>query len=200
MNARRAVPGTSASNPHFFATAADLRAWLEANHARADELWIGLYRKHTGRPSVTWPEAVDQLLCFGWIDGIRKSLDEEAYVNRATPRRKGSNWSAVNLRRVRELIAAGLMTPAGLAVYEARDPAKADQYSFERENVALGTAYESEFRRNRRAWSFWEAQPPGYRRTSTWWVMSARQEATRLRRLRQLIDAAAQGKRGGSAG
>lgn len=189
------APGTSPAHPMFFASPAELRSWLAANHGRVDELWIGLYRKGTGKPSVTWPEIVDQLLCFGWIDGIRKSRDHESYVNRATPRRKGSNWSAVNVRRVRALTEAGLMTAAGLAAWEARDERKVQQYSFEQEAVALDDDLGAEFRRHAEAWVFWEAQPPGYRRTLTWWIASAKKPETRERRLRKLIAACAEGRR-----
>lgn len=187
--------GTSPERPRFFATAADLGMWLEGHHDRAEELWVGLYKKATGKPSVTWPELVDQLLRFGWIDGIRKSRDAESYVIRVTPRRKGSIWSAVNVRRARELIGAGLMAPAGLAAWEARNESKTQQYSFEREGASLGAGYEAEFRRDRIAWSFWEAQPPGYRRLAAWWVVSAKREETRRRRLGKLIEASAAGQR-----
>lgn len=189
------TPGSSPDHPLFFSTPADLRAWLDSNHDSVDELWIGLYKKATGRPSVTWPEVVDQLLCYGWIDGIRKSLGEQAYVNRATPRRKGSHWSAVNVRRVGQLIEAGLMMPAGLAAWEARDPANTARYSFEREHAAFPDDLEARFRRHPDAWSFWEAQPPGYRRTVTWWVVSAKKEETRRRRLGKLVEACAEGRR-----
>lgn len=189
------APGSSATNPLFFPTPADLRSWLEANHDNADELWIGLYRKGTGKPSVTWPEVVDQLLCFGWIDGIRKTLSEESYVNRATPRRKGSTWSAVNVRKIAALTEAGLMAPAGLAAWEARDPARTREYSFEQEDVRLGDDLEAEFRRHAAAWAFWEKQPPGYRRLIRWWVVSAKKEETRRRRLEKLIEACAGGRR-----
>ncbi len=126
--------------PIFFAAPADFRAWLAANHATAGELWVGFYKKATGRPSITWPESVDQALCYGWIDGLRKSLGDESYAIRFTPRRPGSNWSAVNLKRVAELIELGQMQPAGLAVYDGRDPAKAEQYAYERNHAALDAA------------------------------------------------------------
>src|SRR5687768_10251375 len=119
------------AKPRFFAKPADFRKWLKSNHAKQKELWVGFYKVGTGRPSMTWPQAVDQALCFGWIDGIRKSIDAEAYMNRFTPRRKSSNWSQVNLKRVAELIDEGLMEPAGLAAFEARDVNKTNRYSFE---------------------------------------------------------------------
>jgi uncharacterized protein YdeI (YjbR/CyaY-like superfamily) len=190
-----ADPGAAAADPLFFPTPADLRRWLVANHDDASELWVGLYKKGSGRPSVTWPELVDELLCFGWIDGVRKSFSDEAYVIRVTPRRKGSNWSAVNVRRMGELLKAGLVTEAGRAAWAERDASKQPSYSFERERAALGEAYEAEFRRAAAAWSFWERQPPGYRKTMTWWVVSAKREETRLRRLRKLIAASADDRR-----
>lgn len=170
--------------PHFFETPAEFRAWLEANHATADELWVGYYRKGTGRPSMTWPESVDQALCFGWIDGIRRRIDDESYTNRFTPRRKGSNWSLVNTKRALELIEAGLMQPAGLAAFEAR---QSDGYSYESGPEGLAEPYESEFRRHPAAWEYWQAQAPHYRRGSAHWVMSAKREETREKRLATLI-------------
>lgn len=186
---------TTADDPLFFATPADLRRWLEDHHDSATELWVGLHKKGSGHASITWPELVDQLLCFGWIDGVRKSLDADRYVIRTTPRRPGSLWSAVNRRRVPALIEAGLMHPAGLAAWNARDDEKSRRYSFERDDVGLGDAYEAEFRRHPAAWDFFQAQPPGYRKTATWWVISAKREETRLRRLRTLIEDSAAGLR-----
>lgn len=197
---RDAGAGTAPTAPLFFSTPGDLRAWLIANHATSAELWVGLHKKATGRPSITWPELVDQLLCFGWIDGVRKSLGAESYVIRTTPRRPGSTWSAVNLRRGAALIDEELMEPAGLAAWEARDESKAARYSFERQRVTLGEVYEAEFRRDAAAWSFFESQPPGYRKTATWWVVSAKREETRQRRLRTLIEDSAAGRRIGVLG
>lgn len=187
--------GSSAVAPKFFRDSDQLRAWLARHHASRSELWVGLYRKGSGRPSITWPELVDQLLCFGWIDGVRKSVDEKSYANRVTPRRRGSTWSAINLKRARELIDLGLMEPAGRAAYDARDEAKTNQYSFERDQVSLTPEYEAMFRKNRKAWRFFESQPPGYRKTATWWVMSAKREETRQRRLDVLISDSANGER-----
>lgn len=188
-------PGRSPDDPLFFPTPADLRAWLEANHDRVDEIWIGLYKKATGRPSVTWPEVVDQLLCYGWIDGIRKSRDAESYIHRVTPRRKGSTWSAVNVRRIGQLMEAELVAAPGLAAWEARDPAKVQKETFSERRPVLGDAYEAEFRRQAAAWAFWEKQPPGYRRSVTHWVVSAKKEETRQRRLAKLIALCAAGER-----
>ena len=174
-------------NPTFFETPAHFRAWLEANHASDAELLVGYYKKGTGRPSMTWPESVDQALCFGWIDGIRRRIDEESYMIRFTPRRRGSNWSLVNIRKVQELIEQGLMQPAGLAAFEARDSDKSQEYSYENRPQGLDETYVSEFRRHPAAWQYWEAQPAHYRRGSAHWVMSAKREETRQKRLTTLI-------------
>ena len=174
-------------DPTFFATPADFRAWLAAHHATADELWVGFYKKGSGRPSITWPESVDEALCYGWIDGLRRQLDDERYVIRFTPRRAGSIWSEVNRRRAAELIAAGRMQPTGLAAYEARDDDKSRLYSYEARHQPLDPAYEAEFRTDAAAWAYWEAQPPHYRHGATHWVMSAKREETRRKRLATLI-------------
>ena len=187
--------GCEATRPKYFRNARELRAWLEKHHDSAAELWVGLYKKDSGRRSITWPELVDQLLCFGWIDGIRKSVDEISYTNRVTPRRPGSNWSAVNLRRIAQLIEAGAVHPAGLQAYETRDPARAQRYSFERDDAQLDAQMVKEFKRNPQAWQFFTSQPPFYRRSAAWWVTSAKREATRLRRLETLISDSAAGQR-----
>lgn len=178
----------------FFATPAALRTWLEKNHDKAQELWVGFYKKSSAKPSITWPEAVDQLLCFGWIDGVRKSVDDESYTIRVTPRKPRSVWSAINLKRVEELTKMGLMHPAGLAVFQARDPKKSGLYSFENRPQKLAPKYEKKLRANKTAWEFFQAQPPWYRRTASWWVLSAKKEETRLKRLATLIADSAQGK------
>jgi uncharacterized protein YdeI (YjbR/CyaY-like superfamily) len=182
-------------HPKFFRTGQELRGWLEKHHASASELWVGLYKKSSGKQSITWPELVDQLLCFGWIDGIRKSVDELSYANRVTPRRPGSNWSAVNLRRIAELIEAGAVYPAGLHAYEIRNPAKAQRYSFERKDAALDPEMVTTFKRDPAAWRFFASQPPSYRRTAAFWVISAKREETRSRRLGILISDSAAGQR-----
>jgi uncharacterized protein YdeI (YjbR/CyaY-like superfamily) len=173
--------------PRFFATPAAFRRWLEKHHASATELWVGFHKKGTGRASITWSESVDQALCFGWIDGIRKSVDADSYTIRFTPRKVGSIWSAVNIERAGALTAQGLMHPAGAKAFAARDEAKSRRYSFEQKNVGFDDAQLKQFRANGKAWSFFESQPPSYRKTVTWWVLSARQEATRERRLVTLI-------------
>lgn len=185
----------NAGKPRFFATPAAFRRWLQKHHASEKELWVGMYKKASGKPSITWPEAVDQALCFGWIDGVRKSIDGESYMNRFTPRRKGSNWSAINIRRAQELIAEGQMTPAGAKAFAERDVTRTNRYSFEREKVELPAQYVRQFKKNKRAWDFFEAQPPSYRKPAMWWVISAKQETTRARRLATLIEDSAAGQR-----
>jgi uncharacterized protein YdeI (YjbR/CyaY-like superfamily) len=181
--------------PTFFATPDDFRRWLRKNHRTAQELWVGFYKKASGLPSITWSEAVDEALCFGWIDGVRKSVDGSSYMNRFTPRRKGSIWSEVNTRRVEVLIRQRRMRAAGLEAFAARDPARTSRYSVDRERAALDASLAARLRANDAAWRFFQAQPPGYRRTAIWFVMSARQEATRARRLEQLIADSAAGLR-----
>jgi uncharacterized protein YdeI (YjbR/CyaY-like superfamily) len=181
--------------PTFFATPVKFRRWLKKNHASTKEFWVGFYRKGTGKPSITWPESVDQALCFGWIDGLRKSCDSESYMIRFTPRKSTSTWSAVNTKRAQDLIRLGLMQPAGGKAFEGRDAKRSKLYSFEQKGAALGTAYEKQFRANRNAWQFFQSQPPGYRKTATWWVVSAKQEATRHRRLATLISDSGAGRR-----
>jgi uncharacterized protein YdeI (YjbR/CyaY-like superfamily) len=179
----------------FFETPAEFRAWLEANHETATELWVGFHKKATGRPSMVWPEAVDQALCFGWIDGIRKKVDENSYANRFTPRKSRSTWSNVNIAKVADLTERGLMMPAGTAAFQARDAENSGIYSFEQRPEVLPPAFEEQFRANGDAWAFFEAQPPGYRRTATFWVLNAKREETRLKRLATLITDSEQGRR-----
>ena len=182
------------ADPTFFATPADFRAWLAEHHATRDELWVGFHKKGSGKPSITWPESVDEALCFGWIDGVRRSLGDEAYTIRFTPRKQKSTWSAVNIKRVAELTEMGRMQPAGLKAFHAREESNSRIYAYEnRHKIGLDPALEERFRANEKAWSFFQAQPPGYRQTCLFWVMGAKQEATRLRRLDQLIaDSAAE--------
>jgi uncharacterized protein YdeI (YjbR/CyaY-like superfamily) len=180
--------------PVFFATPAEFRAWLEANHKTAHELWVGFYRKDSGRQSITWPEVVDEALCFGWIDGIRKRIDAISYMNRLTPRRRTSTWSAVNIARVSELTKQKRMRPAGLAAFAQRSEAKSGIYAYEqRKNAAFDPAAEKQFKANVEAWKFFQAQPASYRQTATWWVISAKREETRQKRLATLIEDSANG-------
>ena len=181
--------------PTFFATSEEFRAWLEQHHDTATELWVGLYKKRSGRPSITWPEAVDEALCVGWIDGVRKRIDDVSYAIRFTPRKPRSTWSAVNIARVAELARLGRMQPAGLQAFERRAPERVGIYSYEqRKTVELDGAAEKTFRANKKAWAFFQAQPPGYRQTAIWWVVSAKKEETRRTRLATLIDDSAHGR------
>jgi uncharacterized protein YdeI (YjbR/CyaY-like superfamily) len=175
--------------PIYFATPDDLRAWFERHHASERELVVGFYKKGSGVPSITWPEAVDEALCVGWIDGVRQGVDDQRYSNRFTPRTKRSTWSAVNIKRAKELIELGRMRPAGIDAFERRTDDRSAIYSYEqRRNATLEPAHERRFRRNRAAWTFFQAQPPGYRRTAIHWVVSAKKAETRERRLATLIE------------
>ena len=181
--------------PLFFASPSELRNWFEKHHETTQELWVGFYKTSSGKPSVTWPEAVDQALCFGWIDGVRKGIDDLSYTIRFTPRRPHSNWSSVNVKRVGELIKLGLMQPAGLKTFQERDQNKSGVYSYEqRKNSKLDPAYENQLRANKKAWEFFQSRPPSYQQPAIWWVMSARQEETRLKRLAILIECSEQGR------
>ncbi|MFN8445981.1 MAG: YdeI/OmpD-associated family protein [Caldilineaceae bacterium] len=182
-------------NPTFFATPDEFRAWLMANHDKEQELWVGYYKKESGKPSITRSESVDQALCFGWIDGIRKSVNSESYMNRFTPRKASSNWSEVNIKKVAELTAQGLMHPAGIKVFETRKEAKAGTYSYERRKEAqLSPEEESEFRANFAAWAYFQSKPPSYREPAIWWVVSAKRVETRQRRLQTLIQGSEAGQ------
>ena len=181
--------------PTFFESPDDFREWLERNHDSAEELVTGLHKTSSGKPSITLREAQDEAICFGWIDGVAHGLDESSYTIRFTPRKPKSVWSAVNIKRAHALIGAGRMTPAGLAAFEKRDERRAKQYSYERENPDFDAASEHTFRGNTAAWDFFRAQPPGYQRLQTWWVMSAKTEPTRARRLAVLIQISAERSR-----
>ena len=182
------------AEPVFFPTEAEFRRWLEAHHHTAPELLVGFWKKSSGKPSIDWPQARDQALCFGWIDGIRKSLGEDAYTIRFTPRRKGSIWSKVNVERFEALKAAGTMTPAGEAAYE-RDKHRSGVYSYEKPLAALTGEEEALFRTSERAWSDWERRPPSYRKSALGWITSAKKSETRAKRLKELIDVSARGRR-----
>jgi uncharacterized protein YdeI (YjbR/CyaY-like superfamily) len=179
----------------FFPTPRDLQKWFRRNHATEQELWVGFYKKNSGKPSVTWPESVDEALCVGWIDGIRKSIDAESYMIRFTPRRRGSIWSAVNIKRVKVLTKEKRMQPPGLAAFAARREYKSGIYSYEQRGEHLPEPYAGLLRRNKKAWEFFEAQPPFYRKMIGWWVVSAKQEKTRRKRLQKLIAESAAGHR-----
>ena len=179
----------------FFADSAELRAWLAKNHETAADLWVGFHKKRTGRPSITWQELVDQELCFGWIDSVRYSLGDDRSAQRITPRRKGSIWSAVNIRRFQELEAMGLVHPSGRAAFLKRDEARSRIYSYENRPQGLDRDGEAALRKDGAAWKFFEAQPPSYRRTAAYWVMSAKRPETRERRLNVLIESSRKGER-----
>ena len=184
------------AKPTFFDSAADFRVWLERHHATETELLVGFRKVGTGDPNMTWSQSVDEALCFGWIDGVTRRIDDATYSVRFTPRRPNSIWSAVNLRKVEALIAEARMRPAGLRVYEARNPAKEKVYSFEQERPAeLDAAELAALRATAATWAYFESTPPGYRKTVIHWITTAKQPATRAKRFAQLLDACANGKR-----
>jgi uncharacterized protein YdeI (YjbR/CyaY-like superfamily) len=187
------VSGTS---PRFFATPGAFRAWLKKHHTAEKELWVGFYRKASGRPSITWPESVDEALCVGWIDGLRKGIDEISYMIRFTPRKRTSTWSVVNIGRVAELTRQDRMQPAGAAAFENRIEARSGIYSYEqRRNAVLDQASAQRFHEHPKAWKFFQAQSVSYRKVAAWWVISAKQEATRHKRLAKLIAESEAGRR-----
>jgi uncharacterized protein YdeI (YjbR/CyaY-like superfamily) len=183
------------SDPRYFAAPGEFRAWLEENHASAPELLVGFWKRATGKPSITYHEALDEALCFGWIDGVRRSLGDDAHTIRYTTRKKGSYWSDVNINRVRQLEAAGRMHPAGMKAFEARDESKPRRYTNEQAVVAFDAEAEAKFKKNTKAWEFFQSQPPSYRKPATWYVMSAKREETRQRRLETLIKDSEEGLR-----
>ena len=183
------------TKPRFFPTPGDFRKWLEKHHDKESELLVGFYKKDSGKPSMTWPESVEQALCFGWIDGVRKRLDDGSYSVRFTPRRPGSMWSLVNIRKVAELNDRGLMRPAGLRAFEARREDRSGLYSFETRPQEFPPQFEKKFRANKKAWKYFSEQPPGYRRLMIHYVISAKRDETRERRLARLIDDSAMGRR-----
>jgi uncharacterized protein YdeI (YjbR/CyaY-like superfamily) len=182
------------TTPTFFERPEELRAWLDEHHEHRRELWVGFRKKASGRPSVTWREAVDEALSFGWIDGLRKSLGDESYMIRFTPRKARSVWSAVNMRRAQELIDAGRMRPAGQQAFEARQENRSGIYSYEQRRAELDEPYAAQLRANAAAWEFFRSRPPSYRKAAVWWVVSAKKEETRLRRLATLIEDSAHGR------
>lgn len=216
----RAKPSAVSRSPsggsakRFFSDPAALRAWLAKHHASERELIVGFYKKGTGKPSITWPQLVEECLCYGWIDGIHRSVDEEVYTIRitprlrprlgprsaaVTPRKPTSNWSAVNVKLVERLRREGRMTPAGEAAFAARTPERTERYSFEQADPQLDPAREKAFRAKKRAWSWWQEQPAGYRKLATWYVESAKREETRERRFASVVASAARGERIGES-
>ncbi|MES2692903.1 MAG: YdeI/OmpD-associated family protein [Verrucomicrobiota bacterium] len=186
---------TATPKPVFFPTAADFRRWLEKNHASATELYIGFYKAKSGKTAMTYEEAVDESLCFGWIDGVVKSLGPESYQHRFSPRKPTSIWSMINIGHVARLTKAGKMHPRGLAAFAARKANKVGIYAYEQRPQEMPDPYRKTFKAAAKAWAFWEKQPPGYRRTLVWWIISAKQEATRDKRLKTLIKTCAAGRR-----
>lgn len=180
--------------PTFFKSQSDFRKWLEKHHDNSRELLVGFYKKGSRLPSITWPESVDEALCFGWIDGIRRSIDDISYTIRFTPRKPTSTWSAINIKRAQELIDQGQMRPAGLEAFEARKENRSGIYSYEQRSASLPKPYEKVLKKNKTAWEFFQAQPPGYRKMASWWVVSAKKEETRLKRLAELVEHMSSGR------
>src|SRR5713101_2255210 len=175
--------------PTFFPTPSDFRAWFESHHDKFQELFVGFHKKSSGKPSITWPESVDAALCFGWIDGVRKSIDDTSYTIRFTPRRPTSTWSAINIKRVQQLKKMGLMHAAGLKAFASRSAKKSAIYSYEqRKNPKFTREQEKQFRANKTAWEFFRSQAPWYQRVTTYWVISAKREETKIKRLSLLIE------------
>ena len=180
---------------HYFPDAAALRAWFVEHGATTDELFVGYYKRHTGKPSPTWSDSVDEALCFGWIDGVRRSVDAERYSQRFTPRRKGSHWSRINVAKVAALIGAKRMTPAGLAAFEARSAEKTGRASYEQRPTAFPAPHLKTFKASKAAWDWFSSQPPGYRRTAIWFVVSAVKAETQSKRLQRVIDMSSERRR-----
>lgn len=179
--------------PTFFATQAHFRKWLQKNHKKERELLVGFYKVGSGKQSITWPQSVDEALCFGWIDGVTKSIDKDSYQIRFTQRRPDSIWSAVNIKKVEVLTKLGLMQPAGIAAFEKRKASKSAIYTHENEAAELSKPFEKQFRANKKAWAYFNMLAPSYKKLSVNWVMGAKQEGTQLKRLQQLIAESEQG-------
>ena len=181
----------------FFDSPDSFRSWLEEHHLQATVLWVGYYKKHTGKPTLTWPESVDQALCFGWIDGLRRSIDADRYRIRFTPRKPDSIWSEVNQKRYAALLSEGLIKPAGKAAFARKKEEKSGVYSFEQHpgSLTLPPAYEALFKKEKKAWTCFQQLPPSVKKPTIWWVISAKQESTRMRRLQELIRCSAEGKK-----
>jgi uncharacterized protein YdeI (YjbR/CyaY-like superfamily) len=182
-------------NPKFFKTQAEFRKWLVANHDKEEKLLVGFYKTGSGKPSITWPQSVDEALCFGWIDAVRKGIDEDSYTIRFCRRKKNSIWSAVNIKKIAALKEKGLMYPAGLEAYSHRKEEKTAIYCFENEAKQLSPEFEKKFKANKTAWQFFIVQSPYYQKQMVYRVMTAKQEATRLSRLEKLITASAENKK-----
>ena len=178
----------TALEPTYFSTPPHFRKWLQENHGNATKLLVGFYKVGSDKPSMTWPQSVDEALCFGWIDGVRKSIDKDSYCIRFTPRKSSSIWSAVNIKKIEELTQKGLMQPAGMASFASRKEDKSRIYAYEQKQVKLSDDFEQKFKTNEKAWKFFQSLSPSYLKVSINWVMSAKQEATQLRRLQELIN------------
>jgi uncharacterized protein YdeI (YjbR/CyaY-like superfamily) len=194
QDAKEACPACL-MKPTFFATSSDFRKWLEKHHGKALALWVGYYKKGSGKPSITWPESVDEALCYGWIDGIRKSVDDLSYTIRFTPRKVGSTWSSINIKRAQALIEQARMQPAGLKAYKAKKENRSGIYSYEQRRVDLPEPYNGRLIKNKAAWRFFQSQPASYRKTVNWWIISAKTEETRLKRLEKLMACSVKGQR-----
>lgn len=179
--------------PRFFSDQSHLRKWFEKNYDKKSELFVGYYKVSSGKPSVNWSQSVDEALCFGWIDGIRKSINEESYMIRFTPRKPNSNWNAINIKKVEQLTKLGLMKPAGIAAFEKRKEKNSEIYSYEKRDEKFSTDFLKQLKGNKKAWAFFNSQPPYYQRVAQRWVMSAKQEATRIKRMHILIRDCAEG-------
>jgi uncharacterized protein YdeI (YjbR/CyaY-like superfamily) len=187
------------ARPVFFAAPSELRSWLEKHHDSERELYVGYYKKGTGRPSLTWPESVDEALCFGWIDGVRRRIDDDSYCIRFTPRKARSIWSAVNIARVSQLVTEGRMTDAGMRAFEARSANRSAAYSYDSATVReLDPEQIAALNADSTAWAFWEKQPPSYRKAVVHWIVTAKRPETRAKRLATLIEDSAQGRRIGA--
>ena len=181
--------------PAFFSSPDKFRKWLHENHLKKEELWVGYYKKATGKPSITWPESVDQALCYGWIDGIRKSINEESYMIRFTPRKPKSHWSKVNINKVKELKKKGLMMPSGIAAFRKLSEDNSEKASYEQKRIKMPGKYLEIIKKNKKAWAYFQKETPSYRKQVTWWIISAKQEATRTKRLGILIKDSEDGQR-----
>jgi len=179
----------------FFKNPQQFREWLESNHLTVRDQWVGFYKKHTKLASITWPESVDQALCFGWIDGLRKSIDHQSYMIRFTPRKADSHWSAVNIKRIHELKKLGMVEPPGLEAYKKRKPDRSGRASYEQGKVTLAQEYEKKLKQQTSAWKDFSKMPPSYRKQCIWWIMSAKKEETRLKRLDILIESCRHGEK-----
>jgi uncharacterized protein YdeI (YjbR/CyaY-like superfamily) len=179
----------------FFPGQAEFRKWLEEHHKAEKEILVGFYKVGSGKPSMTWSQSVDQAICFGWIDGVRRSIDSESYCIRFTPRRPSGNWSAVNIKKAEELIRNGMMQPAGIEHFKNRKEEKSEVYSYENKPAELPDSLLKTFMENQESWKFFQSQAPGYRKTMFYWILSAKQEGTQISRLKKLIDASALGKK-----